>query len=103
MITKTTQHVLSLWVDLTQEEKDAIEKSGLRSLLLEVDEDANKEYRSVLLVHFMRNSGPSEVAFDNAFSAHAAGISFKEEITSVANAIKAYQNGEITKEESFEL
>lgn len=103
MIAKTSQHILSLWVDLTQDEKSAIEKSGLRSLLLEVDEDANKEHQFVALMHYMKNSGPSRIAFDNAFSAHAAGESFKEEITSVANSIEAYQNGEITKEESFEL
>lgn len=103
MIAKTQVHTLSLWVDLTQAEKDVITKSGLRALLLEVDEDANKEYQYVALVHFMKNSGPSQIRFTDAFSSKAAGDSFKEEITSVADAIKAYQNGDITGEESFEL
>lgn len=103
MITKTTMHILELWVDLTQPEKDAITKSGMRQLLLEIDEDANKEQQYVTLVQFMKNSGPSRIEFSDAFSAKYAGDSFKDEITNVANAIKAYQNGDITGEESFEL
>jgi len=105
VLDRTKVHVLTVWVDLTKEEKQAISSSGLRQVLLQVDEDdkLNKDYFFISLERFMRDSGPVQVKYRSAFEAHSAGEEFKEQITIIAGAIKDYQNGEITGEESFEL
>ena len=105
VLDRTKVHVLTVWVDLTKEEKQAITSSGMYQILIDIDEDdeLNKGYNFIPLGRFMKDSGPVQVKYLSAFAANSAGEKFKERITMVAGAIKSYQNGEITGEESFEL
>ena len=105
VLDRTKVHVLTVWVDLTKEEKHAISSSGMHQSLIDIDKDdeLNKGYNFIPLGRFMKDSGPVQVKYLSAFAANSAGEKFKERITMVAGAIKSYQNGEITGEESFEL
>lgn len=104
MVNRTKVHVLTVWVDLTKEEKQAASQSGLNPTLLDIDQELNKSnMRYLPLWRFLKDSGPVQIIYETAFDVHAAGEEFKEGITLVANAIKMYQAGEITGEESFEL
>ena len=105
VVNRTKVHVLTVWVDLTKEEKKVIASSGLRHILLRIDpeEELNKSAAPIQIGWFIKDSGPYQVKYESAFEVHAASKEFKEAITEVANAIKMYQNGEITGEESFEL
>ena len=104
MLSKKRYYALSLWVDLTKEEKEAIEASNLDLVLLEAEGNGEGQgIQIVSLSKFLSNSGPKVFEYPSAFSAHAGGESFKATIGKAANAIKAYQDGQIMGEESFEL
>lgn len=105
MIDRTKVHVLTVWVDLTKEEKKAIASSGLRHILLRIDpeDELNKSVVPVQIGWFIKDSGPYQIKYQSAFEANSAGVEFKGNIEIVASAIKDYVSGEITGEESFEL
>ena len=100
---RKTVHVLEVWLYLTEDEKDTIEASGLHMPLFYEEENVHDKTQFIRLDFFSDNSGPRTLDFASAFEAHSAANEIRQTVESISGAIQAYDAGEITAEECYQL